>query len=195
MLAAGNRPPRRWRGKGIDCGLTIETEHIMVLIGVEAALVRAEGRVAFGAARRADAAVEVVGHGTPMGSLWRFRAIRGKCDVIAAARPGGQARDFPESAVADIFGQSLGLRSSRGRRRNRGIASLLFPAWSREKRLQLLRRQALVTSRPRAEDETEAVTAKIAADLRPGCRPFPIAGAAPGYARDQTVAIDNLYDI
>jgi hypothetical protein len=86
-------------------------------------------------------------------------------------------------------------RRIRGRRRNRGIASLLFPAWSREKRLQLLRRQALITSRPRAEDETEAVTAKIAADLRPGCRPFPIAGAAPGYARDQTVAIDNLYDI
>jgi hypothetical protein len=36
---------------------------------------------------------------------------------------------------------------------------LLFPAWSREKRLQLLRRQALNGSRPRAEDETEAATA------------------------------------
>ena len=32
------------------------------------------------------------------------------------------------------------------------------------------------------------------ADLRLGCRPFNIAGAAPGYARDQTVAMDILYD-
>jgi hypothetical protein len=79
----------------------------------------------------------------------------------------------------------LGPRSSQGRRQNRTIPAILFPAWSREKRLQLLRRQALIPATGGPKDETEGMTAKIAGDLRLGCRPFPIAGAAPGYARDK----------
>ena len=47
--------------------LALKTEDVEVLIEIEAALIRAERRVAFGATRRADAAVEIVGHGTPVG--------------------------------------------------------------------------------------------------------------------------------
>ena len=57
-----DRAADRSRSGYIQQNLTFKTQYVVVLVGIEAALVRAEGRIAFGAAWRTDATVKIVRH-------------------------------------------------------------------------------------------------------------------------------------
>ena len=69
--------------------MAFQAKNVMRVIQIEAALVRAERRVAFSTAWRADAAVQIVGHGDTCGLLLLPANGRGRRSGITAAAEAG----------------------------------------------------------------------------------------------------------
>ena len=191
----------------------------MVLIQIEPSLVRAEGRITLGAARRADAAIEIVRHRDTCARQSEEKFQASTVYVLSVLLQRLMPAAFlvaPKPAETPLAERSLKLCfTRRNPRKMVGTDRLSQIVWA-VFGLEVVARppqeqKDSCNSAPGVEQRKTSSTAPARAQARgprtklkqapsccagfsKGCRPFNIAGAAPGYARNSPIAIDNLYD-